>query len=103
MSKVLFIGDELSAAAWRLAGVATLTPDPGTEQATVLDACPVTPLLMLGQTVADRLPKPLLTALLAGAGPTPTHPLVVVLPELAHPDQAPSLALALRSRLGLSA
>jgi len=71
-----FIGNELDAAGWRLAGAAVLTPMPGAE-AQAFDAVRGSAAVVLvGNAVARALPPDMLEPALAAL-----QPLVLVLPD----------------------
>jgi vacuolar-type H+-ATPase subunit F/Vma7 len=96
MSVPVFIGDELSASGYRLAGLRVLVPAPD-DLAVQLDAaCTEAPLVLIDAASARRLPPAQLEKLLAG-----TDPPVVVVPDvrgLARPD---NLSVRLRRQLGV--
>jgi vacuolar-type H+-ATPase subunit F/Vma7 len=92
----VFIGDELTAAGFRLTGIETLTPAPEqmreTFAATRRRADPV----ILTAAFADLLPpEELEDALLAEA------PIVVVVPDILARTSPPDLTRRLRATLGI--
>jgi len=97
MSQLVYIGDEASAAGYRLAGVRVYTPDersPGQTLAAALgDGAS---LLMLSTAFAARLPAAELEHLLAG-----TRPPVLLVPDVRGEVPMPDLATRLRRELGM--
>ena len=97
-ARTLYLGDEISAAGWRLAGVAAEVPAPGHETTALADACAKAPLVLLSAVVAARVePAALALAMRALA------PLVVVLPDPQGAVALPDLGTRLRTQLGLEA
>ena len=98
MSVPVYLGDEVSGAGYRLAGVRVRTPGPGAAAAALAEACIEAPLVLVSSAVAaDIAERPLRAALSALA------PLVVVVPDLAGDVPVPDLAARLRAQLGLEA
>lgn len=98
MAAPVFLGDEVSAAGWRLAGAEVRTPAPGEEAAALAWACARTPLVLVSAAVAQGVG----VAAMQRAGAA-LSPLVLVVPGL-HGDAAPpDLAARLRGQLGLQA
>ncbi|MBF0626625.1 MAG: V-type ATP synthase subunit F [Magnetococcales bacterium] len=98
MTAPLFIGDEVSAAGWRLAGVRVVIPEPGQEATTVTRALTEgETLTLLSSTCASRLPPALLDRFL-----TATTPLTLVVPDLQGRTPPPDLAARVRRRLGMT-
>lgn len=96
MSVPVYIGDAVSAAGYRLAGLRVHVPDTAellvqVEQATV-DAS----LVLLGADVAAQLPVAALDRLLSGINPA-----VVVVPDVRGQAVLPDLANRLRQQLGV--
>lgn len=100
MTEPVYIGDEISAAGWRLIGVRFATPGPGRETAALasaLTAAPgAAPLVLVSAAVAARIDA---AALAAAAGAL--TPLVLVLPDPQGEVKQPGLAGRLRTQLGL--
>jgi vacuolar-type H+-ATPase subunit F/Vma7 len=92
---VTFIGDEVLAAAFRLAGAATRVPASGTEAQALEDARRVSSLVLLAARCAARIPAPVLEA--AFAAPAP---LVMIVPERDGAPLSPDPALKVRAALG---
>ena len=98
MGAPVYLGDEVSAAGWRLAGAAVRTPRRGEEAAALAWACTQAPLVLVSAAVAAGIAAPLLrTALLA------LSPLVLVVPDREGRVPLPDLAARLREQLGLQA
>jgi vacuolar-type H+-ATPase subunit F/Vma7 len=96
VSVPIYIGDAVSAAGYRLAGLRVHVPDTAellvqVEQATV-DAS----LVLLGADVAAQLPVAALDRLLSGVNPA-----VVVVPDVRGQAVLPDLANRLRQQLGV--
>jgi len=96
VSVPVYIGDAVSAAGYRLAGLRVHVPDTAellvqVEQATV-DAS----LVLLGADVAAQLPVAALDRLLSGVNPA-----VVVVPDVRGRAVLPDLANRLRQQLGV--
>ena len=98
MTVSIYVGDEVSAAGYRLAGVRVRTPRPGEAATALAEACAQAPLVLLSSAVAAGIgERPLRAALSAPA------PLVVVVPDLEGAVPVPDLAARLRAQLGLEA
>jgi vacuolar-type H+-ATPase subunit F/Vma7 len=96
MAQPAFIGDELSAAGFRLAGAQTLLPGPGEELAVFHHALSQHPLVIVTAQVAARLPSAVLTSALLTS-----HPLVVVIPDVRGQIPVADLAGLVRQELGI--
>ncbi len=95
---LVYLGDEVSAAGWRLVGLRTVVPAAGRETAALADACDGTRLVLLSAAVAARIePETLRRARAAPA------PLLLVLPDPQGEVAAPDLIGRLRTQLGLDA
>jgi len=98
MTVPIYVGDEVSAAGYRLAGVRVRTPRPGEAATALAEALAQAPLVLLSSAVAAGIgERPLRAALSALA------PLVVVVPDLQGDVPVPDLAARLRAQLGLEA
>jgi vacuolar-type H+-ATPase subunit F/Vma7 len=101
MSAVIYLGDEVSAAGWRLAGATVHTPAPGELAAALARACAQAPpasLVLLSAAVAAGMAElPLRRAMAA------LSPLVLIVPDLRGEAPLPDLAARLRTQLGLEA
>lgn len=96
MSAPIFIGDEVSACAYRLAGIEVHTPEPG-ELSTVLQrACAESDLVLITAQYAQQLPPGKLARLQAQL-----RPLLLVLPDVREQVPVPDFAKQLRSQLGV--
>lgn len=96
MSVPLFIGDEVSAQGYRLAGLDTLVPGEGDLLALIRRACAEAPLVLIDAGLARQIPAPVLDPLLAGAQPP-----VVIVPAVRGAAQPPDIATRLRRQLGV--
>ena len=100
MAGVLYLGDELSAAGYRLAGARVRSPQPGEATQALASA--------LAHADADVV---LLSAALAASVAPPAlsqaacalRPLLLVVPDLVGNAPLPDLATRLRGQLGLDA
>ena len=93
----LYLGDELAAAAWRLAGLQTIACVPGQETTTLEQARAHAPWVLVSAAYAERIAAPVLAR--AMAAPTP---LVVVVPDPQGLAPMPDLAARLRAQLGMA-
>jgi vacuolar-type H+-ATPase subunit F/Vma7 len=95
-----FIGDEVSAAGYRLAGLnVNITEDAITSDrllSLIRQACARTSLVLIGSDTASRIRHAELDALLAGI-----EPALVIVPDIRCRAPAPDLATRLRSQLGM--
>jgi len=96
MSVPVFIGDEVSAQGYRLAGLDTLVPGEGDLLALIRRSCAGAPLVLVDAALAQRIPAPVLDQLLAG-----TAPPVVIVPAVRGAAQLPDIATRLRRQLGV--
>jgi hypothetical protein len=97
MTLAIYLGDEISAAGYRLAGVDARVPARGGEGAALARARAQAALVLVSASVAARVPKAALTgALLALA------PVTVVVPDLQGETPLPDVASRLRAELGLA-
>jgi vacuolar-type H+-ATPase subunit F/Vma7 len=92
----VFIGDEVSAAGYRLAGLEVRVPHDDELRATLRQACDEAPLVLISAALAERLPAAERDACLAGIAPP-----VVVVPDLRAGTAVPDLATRLRAQLGM--
>jgi vacuolar-type H+-ATPase subunit F/Vma7 len=98
MARAVYVGDEVSAAGWRLAGVATRGPGAGQEAGALDAAMAEAPLVLVSAAVAARIDAARLEAALAGL-----QPLVLVVPDPQGRTPLPDLAARLRAQLGIAA
>lgn len=98
MGAPVYLGDEVSAAGWRLAGATVRTPRPGEEATALAWALAQAPLVLVSATVAAGIAAPVLRAALLALAP-----LVQVVPDRDGRVPLPDLAARLREQLGLQA
>jgi len=96
MAAPVYIGDEASAAGWRLAGVRVVVPEEGAEAAALATARARAPLVLLSSAVAARIPDAAMRATQAALAP-----LTLIVPDLAGNVPVPDVAARLRHQLGL--
>ncbi|MBF0357253.1 MAG: hypothetical protein HQL70_01525 [Magnetococcales bacterium] len=96
MPALLFIGDEISAAGWSLAGVNVITPQPGGEERAVEKAMQEAELLIITSEVAELITPGLLEKIL-----TSTSVLTHVVGDIQNRHPLPDYAGLLRAKLGL--
>ena len=96
MALACYIGDEVSAAGFRLAGVDVIVPVPGSETAALATARTNVSVVLIAADVAARIsPRELALARAALA------PLALIVPDLRGDIEMPDLAARLRAQLGL--
>jgi len=98
MAAVVHVGDERSAAGFRLAGARVLTPARGEEAAALRTARAAGELVLLDATIAAALPEAMLREACAAL-----QPLVLVIADVDGAVPVPDIAARLRTQLGLSA
>lgn len=96
MSAIIFIGDELTAAGFRLAGVTVITPTRDGEAEALANARGIARIVLLGSDVAARLP-----AREVETAATSLDPLVLIVPDILGLAPPPDLARRLKATLGL--
>ncbi|MBF0382309.1 MAG: hypothetical protein HQL69_14895 [Magnetococcales bacterium] len=96
MAKLVFIGDEISAAGWALAGVEVITPADGSEERTVKGALPGCEMLIITSQVAQNITPALLEKIL-----TSTSVLTHVVGDMQNQQPQPDYEAQLRAKLGL--
>ena len=96
MGAPIYLGDEVSAAGFRLAGLQARVPARGEEAAALSGARANAPLVLVSATVAARIAEGELRAALAAL-----TPLVLIVPDIDGATPVPDLALRLRRQLGL--
>ena len=96
MDAIVVIGDELTCAGFRLAGVATRTPSAAEATAVLALALGEARLVVLTQALADGVEPGLLRQALARE-----QPLLVVMPDIAEPDARSDLSSRMRAVLGI--
>ncbi|HEX4884260.1 MAG TPA: hypothetical protein VFX05_08990 [Casimicrobiaceae bacterium] len=89
-----YVGDEVTAAGFRLAGFATIVPEPAREREALAAARSGAPLVLLCAAVASRIDATVLASALAALDPP-----IAILPDLrgeaSVPDPGPRIARAL--------
>jgi vacuolar-type H+-ATPase subunit F/Vma7 len=98
MSTIVFLGDEVSAAGFRLAGVTVRVPLEGEEQQALAAAVSSAELVLLTADFARCLPPVLLERYQSGP-----RPLVGVLPDTTGAEGTVDLAAEIRRHLGIGA
>ena len=96
MSVHVYIGDAVSAAGYRLAGLRVHVPDTAELLTQIEQASNDAPLVLLGADLAAQLPVAALDRLLAAVTPA-----VVVVPDVRGQAVLPDLASRLRQQLGV--
>lgn len=96
MTAPVFIGDEVTAAGYRLAGLRIYTPALDEITETLHQARRQAPLILITAEYAARLPAAILNEALAARRP----PLTLV-PDVAGAVPLPDLAERIRARLGI--
>ena len=96
MALLCYIGDEATAAGFRLAGASVVRPVEGGEAAALASALEHASLVLVSASVAARIPaREMARAELALA------PLTLIVPDLNDEVPPPDLATRLRGQLGL--
>ena len=95
---IIFVGDEVTAQGFRLAGARVCTPEPGSELAGFRDARRDGALILLDPDCARRLPRNELDAALGAMSP-----MVLVVPSRPGADDEFSPASRARRILGFEA
>ena len=96
MSEPVFIGDEVSAAGYRLAGLQVHTPPVDAVLQTVEQVAGEAPLILISPYFAQHIPAGILDRLLAGI-----HPRVIIVPDVHGKSLMPDLASRIRRQLGV--
>jgi len=94
--RVVFIGDEITAAGFRLAGVCARVPGSGEEAACLREELAQTAFILLARGTAARIAKPDLQRALASVSP-----LVLVVPDARELPPASDVAARVRLQLGV--
>jgi len=97
MALCAFLGDEVSAAGFRLAGLEVHQPTPATAPGLFQRLCGEVELLLLTAEVADWLPGEGLGRVLAAG-----RPLVLVIPDVRGRKEPPDISARLRRQLGMA-
>jgi vacuolar-type H+-ATPase subunit F/Vma7 len=96
VSPPVYIGDEVEAAGYRLAGLEVRVPDRDDLLALIGSACEQAPLVLIGAAAARKIPPAELDRLLASITPP-----VVIVPDVRQLAGLPDLATRLRGELGV--
>ncbi|MDQ2092191.1 V-type ATP synthase subunit F [Marimonas arenosa] len=96
MQEILFIGDEVTAAGFRLAGVDTRVAAPGEAAELVTAEMPQRRVILLTTELGQALPKAVMDRLQQSA-----EPVVVFLPDLPGRAGALDLEARVRRELGI--
>lgn len=96
MPAPVFIGDEVSASAYRLGGAKVHTPGDDEIAATLELACREAELVLITAELATRLPADDLIRFQSRV-----HPLVLIVPDLRGNKPLPDLSRWTRTQLGL--
>ncbi len=92
----VYIGDEVTAAGFRLAGLRVRSPEPQECEEVLLWACEEAPLILISAGIAQSLPQERLNQCIAQQNPP-----IVVVPDLLGEASMPDLANTLRRQLGV--
>jgi vacuolar-type H+-ATPase subunit F/Vma7 len=96
MSSPVYIGDEVEAAGYRLAGLEIRVRCRDELLTQIHSACERAPLVLIGAATARDIPPAELDRLLARITPP-----VVIVPDVRHRAGLPDLATRLRAQLGV--
>jgi vacuolar-type H+-ATPase subunit F/Vma7 len=96
MPLAIYIGDEVTAAGYRLAGVATRVPNAGEETAAFVRARREASIVLVSTALASRIGSKQLAAATRALSP-----LTVLVPDLLRETPLPAIAAQLRAELGL--
>jgi len=94
--RIVFLGDETSAAGYRLAGVDARRVENGDEATAFEAARREAPLVLVAAGIAEQIPPAQWRAAVAAV-----TPLCVVVPDLVRGVPMPDLTLRLKRQLGL--
>lgn len=98
MAALIYLGDAVSAAGWRLAGAQVRCPAPGAEAAELESARTQAALVLVSAGVAAGVAGAVMSQALSAR-----RPLVLIVPDLHGQAAVPDLAMRLRAQLGLEA
>ena len=98
MGTAVFIGDELSAAGFRLTGIATLVPKPEAAGAAFEEASSRSSLIIITADVARHIPAAQLEAAMLAEAPA-----IAIVPDVLFSAFPPDLIRRLRGVLGIEA
>jgi vacuolar-type H+-ATPase subunit F/Vma7 len=92
----VYIGDEVSAAGFRLAGLRVRTPGAGTVTQLLEQAVLEASLVLVSAQMARQVPPAVLDRLLAAI-----EPCVIIIPDVYGDTPMPDLGVRIRSQLGV--
>ena len=98
MRAPIYLGDEVTAAGYRLAGAQVRMPAPREASTMFAEACAQAPLVLVSAAVAIHIDATPLRAALAAL-----QPLVLIVPDAQGQVPRPDLAARLRGQLGMEA
>ncbi|MGE0358703.1 MAG: hypothetical protein AB7P08_17505 [Burkholderiales bacterium] len=98
MAAFVFVGDDVAAAGWRLAGVAARVPAPGGEAEALAAAREGAELVLVSAEVAQAIPEAKLRAALRALSPV-----TLVVPDLRGAAPYPDVARRMKRQLGIEA
>ncbi len=98
MGRAIFIGDELSAAGFRLTGIETLVPEPDAVGSALDDARARGSFVIITADLARHIPAPQLEAAMLAEATTLT-----IIPDVLFRAAVPDLTRRLRTVLGIEA
>lgn len=96
MAGAVFIGDELSAAGFRLAGVETVVAAPGQAGAALQEARGAADLVIMTAGLAGHVPAEEIEAVLRAGAPA-----LAIIPDVLFSARGPDFAARLRRTLGI--
>lgn len=96
MAAAVFIGDELTAAGFRLTGIDTVVPQPEAAAEALRTARQQAALVIMTAELARQVPKAELEAALLAEAPT-----VAIIPDVLERATPPDLVSQLRRALGI--
>ncbi|MEW5790276.1 MAG: V-type ATP synthase subunit F [Pseudomonadota bacterium] len=96
MAALVFIGDEVTAAGYRLAGMRILLPELSAVGQALHEASAAAELVLITAEYAARLPPAHLRSALSAR-----KPLVLVVPDARNRTELPELAARMRAQLGI--
>jgi vacuolar-type H+-ATPase subunit F/Vma7 len=96
MGAAIFIGDEVAAAGFRLAGIETMTPTIEAIVPALEEAKRKAALVIIAASIARHIPRSDLETTLRAA-----QPIVVIVSDLLSPARSPDLGGRLRVLLGI--
>jgi vacuolar-type H+-ATPase subunit F/Vma7 len=97
MGLCAFIGDEVSAAGFRLAGIDVQVPEPAQTLPLFQRLLGEVDILLITAEAAGRLPEAGLRRAIAA-----DRPLVLVIPDIRGHEEPPDIGAALRRQLGMA-